>query len=104
MTRRVLVVLCCTSALLAGLAHAHSGIPQAWWLDATAATRKLQARDGTGWVSGRCVGLAPRAVRAGSSVYKHFSCTVRRRANGITFTFGYRVHVVGPRGRISVGR
>ena len=101
--RRLALAGCCALALSAAPAGSHSGIPQAWWLDQATAVKRLHAREGSSWVSGRCTGLAPRATRAGVAVFKHFSCRGRLRANRINYTFLYRVHVVGARGRISVG-
>jgi hypothetical protein len=102
--RRLLLAGCCAIALAAVPAGAHEGVPRAWWLGEATAARKLQEQIGTPWVSGRCSGMAPRATRSGTAVYKHFTCIGRRRGpGGITFGFAYRVHVVGPRGRIAVG-
>ena len=102
--RRLVVTACCALALGAVPAGAHEGIQRAWWLSETTATQKLKASVGAPWVSGRCTGMAPRATRSGVGVYKHFSCTGRRRGpGGFTFPFAHRVHVVGPRGRIAVG-
>jgi hypothetical protein len=97
-------------ALAVPAASAHSGIPKAWWLEeGSAVTRLREALKPRYDASvlrtfrGSCNGLTPRATRSGRAVYKHFSCVARMRANGVTFTFAYRVHVSGPRGRISIG-
>jgi hypothetical protein len=101
---RLVAGLLAALALTTAAAAAHDGIPRTWWLSETSATRKLQERESGAWVSGNCRGVVPRATRAGAAVYKHFTCTGRRRGpGGITFPFAYRVHVVGPRGRIAVG-
>jgi hypothetical protein len=95
-----------TVALSVGSASAHS-IPQKWWLDEQTAFGRLKAMEGSRSTkdvfSGRCRGAGPRAVRSGRPVYKHFNCSARSRVNGVTFTFLYRVHVTGPRGRIKLG-
>jgi hypothetical protein len=101
--RRLGLAVCCALALSTAPAGSHSGIPQAWWLDQATVVAKLKAREGSSWVSGRCTGLTPRGARAGVAVFKHFSCTAKLRANRINYTFFYRVHVVGPKGRIRVG-
>jgi hypothetical protein len=110
MLRRVITTAACGLALAVPAGSAHSGVPKAWWLEEGAAvTRLRQALEPRHPASvlktfrGSCNGLAPRATRAGRAVYKHFGCVARMRANGVTFTFAYRVHVTGPRGRITIG-
>jgi hypothetical protein len=101
---RLVAAACAVVAVAAAPVAAHDGIPRSWWLSEASATRKLQEREGGAWVSGNCRGIAPGATRACATVYKHFACTGRRRGpGGITFSVAYRVHVVGPRGRIVVG-
>jgi hypothetical protein len=104
------VALGLASLLLASAAAAHDRIPVRWWLDAPTAAVKLRAevkkryrQSSLEAIRMRCVGLKPRAVRGGRNVFKHFSCSGRVRLNGFNFTFLYRVHVVGPNGKIAVG-
>ena len=110
MLRRAVLSVACGLALVVPAASGHSGIPKAWWLDESTAVSSLREAlkpryraSALKTFRGSCNGLAPRATRAGRAVYKHFSCMARIRANGVTFTFAYRVHVTGPRGRVSLG-
>jgi hypothetical protein len=110
MLRRAAASAACILALVVPAASAHSGIPKAWWLEEGAAVTRLREALKPRYDAsvlrtfrGSCNGLAPQATRAGRAVYRHFSCVARMRANGVTFTFAYRVHVAGPRGRISIG-
>jgi hypothetical protein len=110
MLRSVIATAACCLALAVPAASAHSGVPKAWWLAEGAAATSLRDALKPRYRAvvlktfrGSCNGLAPRATRAGRAVYKHFGCVARMRANGVTFTFAYRVHVTGPLGRVSVG-
>lgn len=108
--RRVVVPLVLL-AVWAASAAAHSGVPKAWWLDEQTATTRLRAALTSRYDAkvlrtfrGSCNGLLPSGRENGRLVYRHFGCRARMRANGVTFTFLYRVHVTGPRGRITLGR
>jgi hypothetical protein len=110
MLRLMIATAACGLALAVPAASAHSGVPQAWWLDESAAVARLREALKSRYRAnvvrtfrGSCNGLAPRATRSGRAVYKHFGCVARLRADGVTFTFMYRVHVRGPNGRISIG-
>jgi hypothetical protein len=108
--RRLTLALVCFGALCASSASAHSGVPRAWWLDDDAAVTSLREAIRPRYrpiafrtFRGHCTGRLPRSTRAGRSVDKHFACSARIRANGVTFSFGYTLHVTGPRGRVVVG-
>lgn len=109
MTARRLSLVACVLAFAVGPAAAHTGVPQGWWLDEPTALHKVRALERARWkpsaykgFRGRCRGLGPTAVRRGRSIYKHFACTSRVRISTVTFSFAYRVHVVG-KGRIALG-
>jgi hypothetical protein len=108
--RRLALVLFCFSAFSVPAASAHSDVPRAWWLDEQAAVTSLREAVRPRYrpaafrtFRGHCTGRSPRATRAGRAVYKHFGCSARIRANGVTFSFGYTLHVTGPHGRVIVG-
>jgi hypothetical protein len=108
--RRAAAALACTATVLVPSAASHDGVRVAWWLDEATAAKRLHplvkrdyrpsAFEG---FSARCNGLPPARKRAGKAVFKHFSCVGRLRLSRINYTFFYRVHVRGPRGRITVG-
>lgn len=108
---RALAVLASTAAVVAGTADGHSNIPVAWWLgNKTAAAQLLEAvkpryqMSNVRSFTARCSGLAPSVRRGGQTVYKHFVCSSRATLKtGVSFSFGYRVHVVGPNGKVKVG-
>jgi hypothetical protein len=111
--RALIPALVCAALLVAPTAASHLGVPQSAWLTEAAALRKVRAAVKKRYVppalksfKGRCNGLLPRAKPRGRFVYKHFACTARARFDSfdsVTFTFAYRVHVVGKRGRIVIG-
>jgi hypothetical protein len=108
--RRLTLGIACALVIAVPPAAAHSRIPRAWWLDDKIAVDSLQDTLKSRYrppvvqtFTGRCTGLVPRATRAGRAVYKHFACSARMRAKGVNFTFYYRIHVTGPRGRITIG-
>lgn len=111
MAARALTLVVVYAALLAASAAlSHTGVPQSSWLDERTAFRKLRAEvkkryepEALQSFKGRCKGLPPQAKRDGRAVYKHFACTARAGFGSVTFTFAYRVHVVGKRGRIVIG-
>ena len=103
---KLLTVAAVCALASAGTAAAHS-VPTKWWLDEATAFRRLEAKERAGRTlssfTGRCRGLAPRATVGGRAVFKHFSCSARVRASGVTMSFFYRMHVAGPNGRIVLG-
>src|SRR5918998_3839366 len=78
-------------ALLApGSSSAHFGVPRAWWLDERTAVVRLREEIRPRYqpkpfrtFRGECRGRAPSAGD-GAKLYKHFYCSFRMRANGIT--------------------
>ena len=105
--RSLIVLFAVALAVGAPSATAHS-VPVAWWLDEPTAVKRLEALERERRVqfdrfTGTCEGLAPSRRLSGRVVYKHFACWSRIRALGVNFSFKYRVHVSGPRGKIALG-
>ena len=112
-TRALILALVCAALLVAPTAASHGSVPQSAWLTEAAALRKVRAAVKKQYqplalksFTGGCNGLLPTATRGSRFVYKHFACTARARFDSfysLTFTFAYRVHVVGKGGRIVIG-